>query len=72
METKKNISEILKKHGLDIAENAVGSTVAGIFDALPEILLATENKYDDMLIPLLGLIRPQIMMLVDKIDGVEG
>ena len=71
-DAKPTFAEILKKHGLDIAEDAIGTTIKGIFEALPEILLRTENKYDDMLIPLLGVARPQIMKLVDKIDGKEG
>jgi len=65
------ISEILKEQGLDIAEDAAVATVKGVFKALPAILAVTENKYDDMLIPVLGLLEPQVIGILDKIDGED-
>jgi hypothetical protein len=66
------IAEVLKKNGLELGEQLAGDVVKGVFKSLPEILLLTENKFDDLLIPLLGIIEPQIMTLVDKIDGKIG
>lgn len=66
-----NIAEILKKAGLEIGEDVAVATVKGVIKALPDILLATENKMDDMLIPLLALIEKPILDLLDKIDGAK-
>lgn len=66
------IKVILKKHGLDIAEDAVAMTVRAIFKAIPEIVIATPNKVDDLLVPLITILEPQVLALVDKIDGQEG
>ena len=70
--SKAIIAEILKKHGLDIAEDVAVLAVKSVFNALPEILLATENKFDDLLIPVLGVVKEPIMKLIDKIDGEVG
>jgi hypothetical protein len=69
---KAELVEILKKNGLDIAEDAAVMAIKAVFKAIPEIVLATENKFDDLLIPLLGILEPQILTLADKIDGQEG
>lgn len=69
---KKVIVEKLKKQGLDVAEDAVTKMVKAVFEALPEILVLTPNKFDDLTIPVLGIIEAQIVKLCDKIDGQEG
>lgn len=68
-EEKKTVAEILKRNGLVIAEDAAVSAVRSMFKSLPEILLATENKYDDMLIPVLAIAEKPFLALLDKIDG---
>lgn len=68
-EMKKIIVEELKAVGMDIAEEAAEKAVKAIFKAIPKALAASENKMDDMLIPLLGLIEPKVMELIDGIDG---
>lgn len=72
MDAKKVLAEELKKAGLDIAEDAAIDVVKAVFDALPKFFAATENKYDDMAIPMLPLISVQLIKLIDKIDGEEG
>jgi hypothetical protein len=69
---KAQLVEILKRNGLNIAEDAASMAVKAVFKAIPEIVIATENKFDDLLIPLVGILEPQILALVDKIDGEEG
>ena len=66
------LKDILKAQGLDLAEDAVALVVKGVLKSLPAIVTATENKFDDMLIPLLAVVEPQLMKLIDKIDGQEG
>jgi hypothetical protein len=65
----KNITDILKDQGLDIAEDVAIATVKGVIKALPGILALTPNKFDDLLIPILGLVEAPLISLLDKIDG---
>jgi len=69
MTSKQILINELKKNGLDIAEDAAMSTVKAVIKALPAFFLATENKYDDMLIAILPMIEPSLMKALDKIDG---
>jgi len=69
---KSTLSEILKKHGLSIGEDVAVLAVKSILTALPEILEATENKFDDLLIPVLDVVQEPILKLIDKIDGEVG
>lgn len=67
-----SISEILKKEGLDLAEDVSIAAVKAVLNALPAILRASPSKLDDLLIPILGIISGPILSLLDKIDGKEG
>lgn len=71
-EMKSAIVDILKEQGLDIAEDVVALTIKAVLKGLPKILEQTENKYDDLLIPLLKVIEGPLLELVDKIDGEVG
>jgi len=71
-ELKTMIIEELKKNGLDIAEDLAITIVKVILALLPKIALATENTWDDLIVPLLAVIEPAIMKELDKIDGKEG
>ena len=71
-ELKKMIVDELKSNGMEIAEDAAISVVKVIFAILPKIAVATENKWDDMMLPILGIVEPIIMKELDKIDGQEG
>lgn len=71
-ELKKEIVELLKGKGLDVAEDVAIKAVKGVFEVLPVIIAKTENKYDDLLLPILGILEGEIVRLLDKIDGEEG
>lgn len=71
IDVKKLIIEELKNAGLDIAEETAVLTVKTIFAVLPKIIMATENKFDDLALPVLMVIQPKIMELLDKIDGKD-
>lgn len=75
MDAKQLLLEELKKEGLDVAEDAAISATKAVFKALPKFFLATENKYDDLLVGILPVIEPSVIKLLDQIDGnqdVEG
>ena len=69
MSLKEELLELLKDKGLDIAEEALKDLVEGVFEILPVLVSKTENTYDDLLVPMLGLIKPKILEMIDKIDG---
>ena len=69
---KSRLVEILKEAGLEVTEDVAIDIVKGVFKALPKVFQETENKYDDMVIPVLGLIEPKVLELLDGIDGHEG
>ena len=69
VDPKKVLVEELKKHGLDIAEDAAVSAVKAMVKSLPPFFLATENKYDDLLIAILPVLEPALINALDKIDG---
>jgi len=68
-DAKEVLLEELKKEGLDIAEDAAMGVAKAVIRALPKFFVATENKYDDILIGLLPVLEPAILQALDKIDG---
>lgn len=71
-EALKPIIEELKKEGIDLAEDLAAGAAKAIFRALPQVALATENKVDDVVVPVLTAFQPKVLELIDKIDGEEG
>jgi len=69
---KAKLVEILKEEGVNIAEDQAVSLVKGVFKALPKIAEATENKVDDLVVPLLLVVEPKVLEVLDKIDGQVG
>lgn len=68
-ELKKELVLELKKLGIELGEEAAIKLVQIAFRMMPKILAQTENKTDDLLIPLLALVEPKIIELLEKIDG---
>jgi hypothetical protein len=71
-DAKKKLHDKLKEAGLELAEQSVRDLVENCFETLKVIVLATENKYDDLVIPLLEVAKPAVLAQVDKIDGKVG
>jgi hypothetical protein len=71
-EIKKDLLEKLKSEGFEIAEDAVLKLFKVLYPFATALVIATPNKIDDVLIPILAVIEPKIIALIDKIDGVEG
>lgn len=69
---KKIIVEEFKAEGLEIAEDVAVRITKVAFRAIPKVVLATDNKVDDYLIPLLALVEKPVMTALDKIDGQQG
>ena len=69
--TKKDLSDILKDAGLDVGEDAAIAAVKAVFKALPKIALATENKIDDLVAPVLLMLEPKLVEMLDAIYDDE-
>lgn len=61
----------LKDSGLDIAEDAAVIVAKGVLSAISKLVIASDNKVDDLLIPVLEIVKPKILDLLDKIDGKD-
>ena len=63
------IMAVLKEEGLELAEETAMATLKSVVRALPKIAMATSNKVDDLLVPvLIPLVKP-LEDLIDKING---
>lgn len=62
----------LKSQGLDVAEEAAKVLVSETLDWMAESAAASENKFDDLLVAIVPVVKPHIMDMVDKIDGEVG
>ena len=72
MDFKKQLIVKLKAKGLDVAEDFAHILTEAVFETAEDVIKATPNKVDDMFLPVLGIVKPQVLKLVDKIDGKEG
>jgi hypothetical protein len=66
---KQMIVREFKEAGLEIAEESAIKLVEIAFEIAPKIVIKTENKFDDMLIPVFELVKPKILEALKKIDG---
>lgn len=68
----KALVEQLKGHGLDLAEDAAKIAVEELFIWIEKSAGLSENKYDDLLLAILPLIKAEVLKQVDKIDQQQG
>lgn len=70
---KKEVLEVAKSRGLDLAEEAVADLANLALDLVSLVVKKTGNKTDDLVWGALELPAREIVAdLVDKIDGEEG
>ena len=62
----------LKSRGVDIAEDAVIILIEETFQLADDVIVATENKYDDLARPFLPMAKNVALELADQIDGKQG
>lgn len=68
----KPLLEKLKTHGLDIAEDAAKVLMIEVLDFAEKMVIDSENKYDDMLLAVMPMVKSEMLKAIDKIDGQEG
>jgi len=73
MEFKDEVKKILKDEGLDIAEDAAKAVVKVGFRIIEAAVIKSSTKWDDIIVlPLINILRPKAIELLDKIDGEKG
>lgn len=64
--------EKLKAEGLEVAEDAAKVVVEAVLEWAEDAVTKSENKYDDLLLAVLPVVKAELLKLVDEIDGEEG
>lgn len=65
------LAEVLKSEGLEIAEETAILAAKAIFKSLPAIAAVTENKIDDMFVPIVVMIQGPVLELLDDINKAD-
>lgn len=72
-ELKKELVELFKAEGLDLAEETVELVIKATFKIMPVVAAKTTNTMDDMIVAALApILERELLKLADKIDGQEG
>jgi len=67
----KELVNVLKSKGLDVAEDAANILLESVFEWLEESIKLSSTPYDDMALLLLPKIKEGAAKQIDKIDGKE-
>lgn len=70
-DAKKEILDILKSKGLDVAEDALAEVVEGLFEGVEAIIKKSSNTYDDMALVVLPKLKELALSALDKLDGED-
>ena len=62
------LSDVLKNEGLEIAEETAKKVLDVVFRITEEEIKKSENKYDDLALAVLPLIKPMLFEMVEKIN----
>jgi len=57
-----------KKEGLELTEEAIKMAMKAVLKIIPKMIIASENKYDDLLLAVLPVIEPKLMEVIDRIN----
>lgn len=68
----KDLAARLKDRGMDVAEDAAGHALEVVLDWFEASATKSENKYDDLVIAILPMLKEEALKQIDKIDGEEG
>jgi len=71
VDIKKMIVDGLKEEGIEIAEEAAIATAKAIFKIIPVVVAATPNKIDDLLIPVLAVVKDPVIKVLDNINKAD-
>lgn len=75
MEKAYDTKDLLKKlegRGLDLAEDAAALVLEEVLNWFEDSAKMSENKYDDLVIAIIPMLREEVLKQIDRIDGEEG
>lgn len=61
----------LKGQGLDLAEDAAKLVATSVLDWVSDSVVVTDNKFDDMILAVMPVVRDFVLKEIDKLDGKE-
>lgn len=62
----------LKPQGLNLAEDSANALVKEVLLWIKDSAVASDNKFDDLVLAVLPMVQDYILQQVDKIDGEVG
>lgn len=68
----KVLLEKLKNRGVHVGEDVAKELVEDLFAFFEESARASATPFDDLLIPVLNILKPKLMEKLDQIDGEQG
>lgn len=68
----KELTEVLKAKGLDLAEEGAIIALDAILEWIAESAKKSSTPYDDLVATIFPLLKTEVLKQIDKIDGVEG
>ena len=68
---KKEIIDVLKTEGLEIAEETAVQATKAAFALLKILLPKVSRGFGSFVIPMLGYAEEQVLKLIDEIDGID-
>ena len=68
---KKEIVEVLKSEGLDVAEDAAVMAVKAAMKIIALLVPKVSNGLGALILPMLTYVEPLILEQIDKIDGKD-
>jgi hypothetical protein len=63
-----SLVEKLKGKGMPVAEEAAKQVAEAVFEWLEESIIASENKYDDVAIAFIPMIKEHALKEIEKIN----
>lgn len=70
-ELKKQIAELFKVRGLDVAEDMAVLAVTAAFDLLILIIPKVSAGLGAIIVPMVEIVKPKVLELLDAIDGKD-
>lgn len=70
-ELKKEVLEIMKGKGLDVAEDAAVMAVEAAFALMIALVPKVSNGLGGIIVPIIAIIKPKILAILDEIDGED-
>ena len=70
-ELKKELLEIAKSEGLDIAEETLVALTRVVFKIIKTAVPKVSFGLGSIIVPLVDTIEPKVLALIDKLDGED-